>query len=179
MKGMRLAYDICTVNIVYNFYTQKIGLPYDDKGKIASSGTTNKELLCNLNGLDFYKELSPKSLGLEWVRKFIFPLIDASNIQVKDILRTFTEHVAIQISKQITGQGTVLFTGGGAYNDFLVQRIESHTTCTTCIPSKQLVEFKEALIFGLLGVLKLRGEINCLASVTGASKDHSSGVIVK
>ena len=47
------------------------------------------------------------------------------------------------------------------------------------IPSNTLVEYKEALIFGFLGVLRLRGENNCLSSVTGAKKDHSSGTIFK
>ena len=47
------------------------------------------------------------------------------------------------------------------------------------IPSAKILEFKEALIFALLGVLKLRNEINVLSSVTGAKKDHSSGEIYK
>ena len=177
MDKNRIAYDICPVNIVLNYYVQKMGLAYDDRGDIAATGIIDKELLGNLNNLNFYQDTPPKSLGLEWVKKFIFPLIDAKNIEIKDILRTFIEHIAIQISKQIKGGGTVLSTGGGVYNDFLLQRIEAHSENKISIPSKRLVEFKEALIFGLLGVLKLRGEVNCLASVTGASKDHSSGII--
>ncbi|HIC32650.1 MAG TPA: anhydro-N-acetylmuramic acid kinase, partial [Flavobacteriaceae bacterium] len=70
-------------------------------------------------------------------------------------------------------------TGGGTYNDFLVERIKALTNNQIVIPSKEIIEFKEALIFGFLGVLKLREENNCLASVTGASKDHSSGNIFK
>ena len=45
------------------------------------------------------------------------------------------------------------------------------------IPSSKILEYKEALIFALLGVLKLRNEINILSSVTGAKMDHSSGII--
>ena len=45
------------------------------------------------------------------------------------------------------------------------------------IPEAEIIDFKEALIFGLLGVLRLREENNCLASVTGAPQDHSSGMI--
>jgi anhydro-N-acetylmuramic acid kinase len=32
-------------------------------------------------------------------------------------------------------------------------------------------------VFALLGVLRIRNEINVLLSVTGASTDHSSGII--
>ena len=45
------------------------------------------------------------------------------------------------------------------------------------IPDRKTIEFKEALIFGFLGILKLREEINVLKSVTGARRDHSSGRI--
>ena len=73
---------------------------------------------------------------------------------------------------------TVLVTGGGAYNDFLMQRIALHSPeIEIIIPNPKLLEYKEALIFGLLGVLKLRNEINVLSSVTGSSHDHSSGEV--
>jgi anhydro-N-acetylmuramic acid kinase len=61
----------------------------------------------------------------------------------------------------------------------LISRIKSKTKNKIVIPSKEIIEFKEALIFGLLGVLKIRNEINCLASVTGAKHDHSSGKIFR
>jgi anhydro-N-acetylmuramic acid kinase len=109
----------------------------------------------------------------------IFPLIDSFKLSTADILRTFTEHIAIQISNEINTKqnATVLTTGGGAYHDFLIDRLQSHTKNTIMIPDKEIVEFKESLIFGLLGVLKLRGEVNCLQSVTGAKVNHSSGEI--
>lgn len=176
----RIAYDICAVNIVLNHYSETLGYNYDDKGEIASTGYINEELFEQLNSLDFYFHSFPKSLGLEWVKKEIFPLIDNYDINPKDVLRTYTEHIAFQISKEIINRknSIVLVTGGGAYNLFLIERIMSMTNSEIFIPDRLIIEYKEALIFGLLGVLKLRGEINCLSSVTGAKYDHSSGKIL-
>ena len=58
-----------------------------------------------------------------------------------------------------------------------MQLIKENSFSKFIIPSIEILDFKEALIFGLLGVLRLRGEINCFASVTGSSKDHSTVVI--
>jgi len=71
----------------------------------------------------------------------------------------------------------ILVTGGGAFNTFMIDRISSLTESEIVIPSTEIIEFKEAIIFAFLGVLKDMGEVNCLKSVTGAFRDHSSGVI--
>jgi len=178
-EGNRIAYDICPVNIVMNRYAKQLGLDYDDEGKIASTGTIHTELLHKLNKLAFYKTPYPKSLGLEWVDKNIFPLINSFELEINAVLKTFVEHIAIQITSEINKKTnvSVLVTGGGAYNTYLTNRIKSLSKNTIIMPSKAIVEFKEALIFGFLGVLKLRNEVNCLKSVTGASKNHSSGSI--
>jgi anhydro-N-acetylmuramic acid kinase len=173
----RIAYDICPVNIVLNRFAELLGLPYDDGGKIAASGTLDETLLATLNELSFYNQAPPKSLGLEWVQQHIFPVLDASTISVESKLRTFTEHIAMQLARQFKEGSQVLITGGGAYNSYLLERVESYKKIVLVVPDANLVEFKEALVFGLLGLLKLREEVNCLASVTGASRDHSSGVI--
>ena len=173
--GKRIAYDICPVHIVLNHYVKKIGLEFDDSGKIASTGKINSVLLAKLNQLEFYQKDSPKSLGLEWVQSHIFPLIDKLETDISVILGTFVEHVAIQISNSIKPGTSVLSTGGGAYHTFLMDRIQEllHTEIT--LPSPKLIDFKEALIFAFLGVLRLNNEVNCLKSVTGASENHSSG----
>lgn len=175
----RIAYDICPVNIVLNHYVSQLGLDYDDKGMMASSGTIHEGLLNDLNSLEFYQKKHPKSLGLEWVKSEILSLVDSYNLQVNDILRTFVEHISIQITNEINKKDSVsvLITGGGVYNDFLIKSIKEKTINEIVIPNQSIVEFKEALIFGFLGVLKLRDEVNCLSSVTGAIKDHSSGKI--
>jgi anhydro-N-acetylmuramic acid kinase len=175
----RIAYDICPVNIVLNHYVLKLDLEYDDKGQLASKGKIHEELLSQLNALHFYEQEPPKSLGLEWVELHIFPLIDSFNLQIEAILRTLVEHLAIQISKTINRKETdVLVTGGGVYNDFLMNRLKSLSETTIITPNKEIIEFKEALVFGLLGILRDRNEINCLKSVTGAMIDHSSGEIL-
>jgi len=173
----RIAFDICPVNIVLNHFAKQLGLAYDDKGHIAQRGSVDQKLLEALDNLNYYKQPPPKSLGLEWVHHEIFPLLNRSEHDVADIISTFTEHIATQISAVIPKGSKVLFTGGGTFNHYLLQRILSKKPMELIVPETELVEFKEALIFGLLGVLKLRGEINSLASVTGAEKNHSSGKI--
>ncbi|MDN3493908.1 anhydro-N-acetylmuramic acid kinase [Winogradskyella bathintestinalis] len=175
----RIAFDICPVNIVLNYYVSNLGLAYDDNGHLASTGNVQYDLLVQLNELDFYKEQPPKSLGLEWVQFNCFAIIDARQIEIKDILRTYVEHIAIQISKILSHTNSrVLVTGGGVYNKFLMQRIRTLSNAIISIPDNEIVEYKEALIFGLLGILKDRGEVNCLKSVTGATRNHSSGKIM-
>ena len=175
----RIAFDISPVNTVLNFYANQLGFDYDDKGSISKTGICNDDLLSELNALDFYQKKYPKSLGFEFVKETILPLIENYTIPIEDKLNTFTEHVALQIALALPNKNGKLFiTGGGAYNDFLIERIQYHLPeIKVIIPSLKILEFKEALIFALLGVLKLRGEINVLSSVTGAKSDHSSGII--
>ena len=177
----RIAFDISPVNTVLNFYANQLGLNYDDKGKLSRTGDINENLLSELNSLDFYKLKFPKSLGFELVKEIVLPIIESYKISIEDKLRTFTEHVALQTALALPNKkGRVLITGGGAYNDFIIDRIQSYLPeMEIIIPSVKILEFKEALIFALLGVLKLRDEINVLSSVTGAKKDHSSGEIYK
>jgi len=174
-NGIRKAYDICPANIVLNYYTRQIGLEYDDKGAIAKSGKLNSKLLDSLNQLPtyFYKN----SLGNEVVLKEFIPLIDSFKLPITAILHTYIEHFSTKIAKELKQNSTTLVTGGGTYNSYLIERLKFHSNSKLIIPSKNLIDYKEALIFGLLGLLRIENEINCLASVTKASKNHSSGVI--
>ncbi len=175
----RVAFDISPVNTVLNFYANQLGLDYDDKGTMARFGRLNSELLNELNTLNYYKKPFPKSLGFEFVKEIVLPLIEKYSISIEDKMHTFTEHIALQTSLSLPNkQGKILITGGGAYNDFLIERMQFHLPkIQIIIPDNKTLEYKEALIFGLLGVLKLRGEVNVLSSVTGARENHSSGEI--
>jgi len=114
---------------------------------------------------------------LEWVQKEIFPLIDKMETDVSTILRTFVEHVAIQIASIVEKEGMVLYTGGGVFNSFLMSSIRNFSSGKPVTVSEKLVNYKEALVFSFLGLLKIKNEINCLKSVTGARKNHTSGVV--
>lgn len=176
-QGKRIAYDICPVNIVLNHLCEKLSLPFDDGGQIAASGKVDENLLKQLNDLPYYKKKTNKSLGKEWVVENVFPLLEKTTLSVEDLLATYTEHIAEQLSRNISGK--TLLTGGGAYNTYLIERVKKLTPHTIELPEKTIIDYKEAMIFAFLGVLRQRGEVNCLASVTGAEKDNCGGSIVQ
>ncbi len=178
-NGRRVAWDICPLNFISNKLVRPLGLEYDDIGQMGREGNVIESLLNELNQLCYYQKSFPKSLGQEWVEKNIDPILNAYEEEsITHILRTYYEHIAIVISRDLSDvAGQVLFTGGGVYNAFLMELIKSKLNLELVVPDQQLVEYKEALVFSLLGVLRYRNEINCLASVTGANRDNSSGVI--
>lgn len=179
VNGARLAFDICPTNVVLNHYIKRVGRDYDNEGEFAATGTVDQDLLTALNKLEYYSEPAPKSLGYEFVVDQVFPMIDAFNLPLKDILRTLVEHMVVQISAVLdsNAEKTCLVTGGGVFNTFLMDCLKEKTNVQLVIPSNDLINYKEALIFALLGYLKNEGATNCLHSVTGAVKDHSSGVV--
>jgi anhydro-N-acetylmuramic acid kinase len=177
--GKRIAFDICPVNIVLNELARRTGKEFDMDGEIGHSGIPHPQLVNELNNLEFYKHSGPKSLGREWVEKSYMPLLDKYNLPLENIMSSVYEHISVQIGSylNLSGPGEVLVTGGGAFNTFLIEKIQSHTQSELVIPGEQLVKFKEALIFAFLGLLRFLNVTNCLASVTGAVRDSSSGVI--
>lgn len=179
--SQRIAYDICALNTVLNYFMRKLHKDFDEDGKLAREGKLNRELLNKLDSVQYYKKLPPKSLGIEWVNCEIIPILENCKSDISSILKTFSIHAATQIANSLDNdpKSKVLLTGGGAFNKFLIEEIRSSSKCDFELPDEQLINFKEALIFALLGVLKLKEEINVLSSVTGSKIDHSSGRIYK
>jgi anhydro-N-acetylmuramic acid kinase len=178
-EGKRIAFDICPVNIVLNELSRRKGKEYDKGGQIGRSGIPHPQLVEELNSLEYYLQTAPKSLGREWVEKSYLPLLDKFNLPLENIMSSVYEHISQQIGSYLdhSGPGEVLVTGGGAFNNFLIEKIQSQTKSNLVIPDEQLVKFKEALIFAFLGLLRFLNETNCLSSVTGAMRDSSSGII--
>jgi len=179
---IRYACDIGPCNMLLNALANQCGLDFDSKGSISQSGNVISELLTKWNTYDFYKLDGPKSLGKEWFVQNFLEDIQNSVFEINHLLRTSTEHISKIISDFIISKSShyrckVLVTGGGAHNDFLLNRLkEKSGECIEyIIPDSNLVDFKEAMIFALLAQLKMDREINVLSSVTGASKNHSSG----
>jgi anhydro-N-acetylmuramic acid kinase len=175
----RLAFDICPLNLPLNKLASRLDLEFDKDGEMARQGTVHAELLHRLNNIAYYHLTPPKSLGVEWLQSEFYAVLKEYNIPVVDLLATITEHCAIQISKCVEGWlGKVLVTGGGAFNHFLLERVRFYApSMEWIVPSRDLVNFKEALIFALLGVLRWELRTNALDTVTGARQSSTGGAI--
>ncbi len=180
----RIAFDICPVNTVLNHLSLRVGMPYDKNGDFSRKGKLHTDLLHKLNSLSYYRQAPPKSLGIEWVENNIFPLLRGG--AVEDLLNTFCHHAAEQIVRAIEKLSfshgiipSMLVTGGGAKNTFLIDLLREKTSgkLNIIIPEERIIDFKEAIIFAFLGLLRYLGKINCLSSVTGAVRDSSGGLI--
>lgn len=174
----RIAFDISPVNTVFNYFAEQKHQLYDDEGKIARTGKTDLKILNELNALLYYSQTPPKSLGIEWVYQEVFPLL--TNLTPEDAMATFSEHAAFQISKIFNqfNLKNVLVTGGGAYNTFFTEKMQQKTVTKLIIADRQITDFKEALIFAFMAVLKLVGSNNVLSSATGSDRDHSTGILL-
>jgi len=177
-EGHRIGYDICGCNLLLNAVANEIGLEYDDNGHLAGKGKIDNSLLNALNDWAFYRIPPPKSLDKETMLSELLPLIYSFDISAEDKLATLTEHIAAQISKAIEKpESSLLITGGGALNGFLVQKISQKINANVVVPPIELIQYKEALIFAFLGLLRALGESNTLACVTGAERDTIGGAM--
>jgi anhydro-N-acetylmuramic acid kinase len=177
--GKRIAYDLCIANQALNYLAQMKGLPYDRNGQLARSGEVDMDLLKRLNRHPFYGQLPPKSLGREFFEENQKGLL--KDLPVENMLATFVEHIALQIALGVSHllKGKILVTGGGARNKFLMERLQARSSHEVIIPDKMIIDYKEALVFAFLGLLRMESKTNVLASVTGAESDSCSGRIWK
>ena len=175
----RLAFDICTANMGLNYFAQKTGLSYDKDGELSRKGNCNPNLLNDLNALGFYKLKGAKSLGREWFETIFLPMVEKYNLEINDTLATLTHHASIQIANILNDNElkSVLVTGGGVHNVFFMETIKLFYRGEIIIPENSLINFKEALIFAFLGMLRMNNQINTLSSVTGAKIDSTGGAV--
>lgn len=189
LNGSYIAFDICPANRVLNMLAETAGKPYDEGGRWAASGVVRDEQLSRLNQLDYYAQPYPKSLANDFGVDTVFPLLAKSGLPTRDALRTMVEHIVIQTTRSI-GKLTsklsdhppykLLATGGGAFNTFLTERLSQHLApmqVEVVVPDASIVNFKEALVMGLLGVLRWREADTVLSSVTGASRNSIGGAV--
>ena len=188
------AFDVCPANRVLNMLAHKAGKPFDEGGQLAAGGTVLPELLKTLNALEYYHLPAPKSLANDFGTDVVYPLLAGFQFRMKDswiqdALRTYTEHIAIQVQLALknllpaqlpTANSQLLVTGGGAQNTFLIDRLKDllkEINVEVVVPDKKLADYKEAVIMGLIGVLRWREENNVLASVTGATRNSIGGAV--
>ncbi|MFN9710799.1 MAG: anhydro-N-acetylmuramic acid kinase [Bacteroidota bacterium] len=180
-----VGFDVCPANSILNSLAARAGADFDDKGRMASRGNIDPHLLMQLNQLNYYEQPYPKSLSNQFGKNIIMPLILQQSISNDDLLCTYTEHIAMQISKSCkriiknnSESLQMMVTGGGAYNDYLITRIQHHLPeIQIHLAASEIIEYKEALIMALLGVLRWREEPTVLRSVTGANRESIGGAV--
>ncbi len=184
VKDKRIAYDIGLANMILNYITRKVDLEYDEDGKLARSGNINPRMLEQLNNLKYYLLPHPKSIGYEWFLAEVVPIVENTDDTIENLLHTGIHHICDKVAQQINlnfknDKQQLLVTGGGALNSFLIETLQQKLVDSTkvIVPEKIIIEFKEALVFALMGVLRVEQLTNVLSSVTGAKKDSSSGVL--
>lgn len=181
------AFDVCAANRILNMLANEVNKKYDENGEMAASGNTNTALLNDLNKLNYYQQPAPKSLANSFGTEVVYPLIKSFPISIEDALRTYVEHITFQIyqsilknSKANTPNSKLFITGGGAHNHFLIERIKfylSNEKIEVVIPEKEVIDYKEAIVMALLGVLRLHEQNTVLASVTGACRNSVGGAL--
>jgi anhydro-N-acetylmuramic acid kinase len=211
-----VAFDVAPANRVLNALAGEAGLAYDKDGLLAAAGEVDEEVVGRLNALPYYGMGYPKSLANEFGLEEVLPLVRAAGLSTADALRTYVEHLVVQVGRAVEGVGfsrgdsgtgvagdagtgvagnagggvaegagggvaaRMLVTGGGAHNGFLVGRLRARLAelgVEVVVPDAAIVDYKEALVMALIGVLRWREENNVLASVTGASRDSIGGAV--
>ena len=181
-----IAYDICPANSILNRLAQKNNQEFDNGGEIALSGKINEQLLDKLNNLQYYQNPYPKSLSNNFGSEIIYPVIEYFDCSVADSLRTYCEHIALQVKNSLLPfeerlkYKNLFITGGGAFNSFLINTIKDKIkefNIRITIPDHMTIKYKESLIMGLIGVLRWRQEYNVLSEVTGSSRNSIGGSV--
>ena len=176
-EGSPRAFDVAPCNQILNKIANRMGLSFDQDGKMASSGNLLKSWYASLRTPIFYQKKGPKSISNEWVEKEVLNKLPEQE-SPQDLAFTFCKFVGDQIAESLseTVFNNVLLSGGGVYNKTLIRAIERALGVKVVVPKREIINFKEALNFSFMAVLKLREEVNVLKSVTGGLNNTSSGV---
>lgn len=184
--GGTLAYDVCPANQILNGLAEMTGKAMDENGDMARAGKLQTDILADLNDEPYYLQQPPKSLSNEQAKQLVFPILLESKNDINNLLRTATQHIAEKVIEAVKNypsgkeQPVLLATGGGAMNSFLMEQIQAGLTqlnTTLHIPDQNTIQYKEAIVMALIGVLRWREETNVLSSVTGASRDSVGGAL--
>lgn len=162
--------------------------PYDESGRLAKSGAIHSELLEKLLSDDYFAKSAPKSTGRDkfnwqWLEQFQLTSIQPNSIQPKDLLTTLTELTAITIAQAISSQkeyanNNVWICGGGAFNEYLMQRLQSHLPNAKVQSSNEKGIHPtaiEGMLFAWLAKQRLNNRPVNLKDVTGASRNAILG----
>ena len=177
------AYDICPCNQVLNHFAKKyFGLPYDNNGVIARSGSFVSHCTEEIDKLPYWNKEAPKSLDNNWIQEEVILKIDKGQA-ANNLLFTMTKWIAEKISNAISVKNTRVFiSGGGAYNTFLIECLETLITTKNIeliVADPKIVDYKEAILMAYLAFLRITNQHNVLSQVTKAKGDSIGGAHYK
>lgn len=180
----RQGYDIAPCNQLLNALAHQINptLSYDPDGYFAAQGEYLPELAALFQNHPFLHRSPPKALDNATVQQdFVQPWLDYPASPV-DKLHTAAHAIADSIVQALQAVKAHHFTltGGGTYHTFLVELItkKSARAGISYLPAPpDLITYREAIGFGLLGLLRYRGETNTYGYWTGAIGAQSSGLL--
>jgi anhydro-N-acetylmuramic acid kinase len=161
-----------------DFVLRRRGIPFDDGGKLASSGAVDKGVLAELMRNPYFDRPAPKSLDRQDFHaraKIVERLSDADGAAT---LAAFTvESVAVALRHVPAAPKRWLVTGGGRHNATFM-RLLSERLGVAVEPVEAVGwngDFIEAQCFGYLAVRSRRGLPLSLPTTTGVPRPLSGG----
>lgn len=164
---------------------------YDADGVWASRGKVIEPLLAKMLREPFFACSPPKSAGREQFGDDFLKahFLSQKKTRPENLIRTATEltarSVAEAIGRFVLPRGRfhcLIFSGGGAHNLFLIERLRALLPSLTFHRSTDFglpIDAKEAMAFALLADRTLHGLPGNLPAVTGARRPVVLGKIVR
>jgi len=177
-------WDVGCGNILMDIWMQKTQHKnFDENGAFAKSSKPDEALLEKMLDDEYFKQKPPKSTGREyfdedWLQN---KLQNFEHLSDAEVQRTLLELTAQTIANDVnnTHSSQLIICGGGAKNNFLLQRL-SELCHAKVSPSDALgisSDFLEAMAFAWFAKKRIHKEPLALSSVTGSGKDSITGAV--
>lgn len=177
-------FDTGPANALLDAWSLKIqNQNFDANGRWARTGQIDDALLDEMLRDNYFAQPAPKSTGKEyfnlgWVESVVagFSGISAENVQ-----RTLLELTVRSVVAQLPNPNRHLYVcGGGAFNDYLMERLKAHMPAGTVDTTATLgldPAWVEGVAFAWLAQRFLEKEPGNLPDVTGASGKRILGAL--
>jgi anhydro-N-acetylmuramic acid kinase len=175
-----IGYDTGCGNALLDIWiAEHEGTSYDKDGAWAKTGTVDYGLLDRMMSDSYFEASYPKSTGREKFNKgWLQSHLAGATHNPEDVQRTLLEFTALSISNEVLrfNRDMVILCGGGAKNNFLVERIKALMPNIEVSIATNADEI-EAMTFAWLAYKRLHNEKVNLKDVTGASENAVLGGI--
>ncbi|WP_251358970.1 anhydro-N-acetylmuramic acid kinase [Kangiella sp. TOML190] len=179
-----IGYDTGPANTLLDqWIKQHFGKDFDLNGYWAQSGQLISSLLQAMLADPYFSQAPPKSTGREYFNLKWLEQFQVAQYTAEDVQRSLLELTAHSLADAIDNHmdsGQIYVCGGGAHNDFLIERIKHLLPNFSIASSFKLgvdPDWVEAMAFAWLAQRTLNRQTGNLPSVTGASQATILGAI--